>query len=175
MRPLFDPDRGKPIGVEAVSGACQMIRREVFEKVGLFSTDYFMYMEDLDLCYKVREIEKKVCYLGSASIVHHGGQISRKRGGEDFSGPMMKESLLKFLRKSRGPFYAGLYRFSMFLVSVLRVAVLVVLLPIPSARLDKGSLRHSIKKWYRILRWSVGLEAWTRQEGHVVGDFFVPV
>src|SRR6202049_4318687 len=43
MRPLFDPDHGEPVEVEAVSGACQMIRREVFEKVGLFSTDYFMY------------------------------------------------------------------------------------------------------------------------------------
>src|SRR5271157_1824567 len=139
MRPLFDPDHGKVVGVEAVSGACQMIRREVFEKVGLFSTDYFMYVRDLDLCYKVREIGKKVCYLGAATIVHHGGQSSSKRGGEDFSGPMMKESLLKFLRKSRGPFYAVLYRLSVFLVSVLRVAVLLVLvlLPVPSARLDK--------------------------------------
>lgn len=175
MRPLFDPDREKPVGVEAVSGACQMIRRDVFEKVGLFSTDYFMYMEDLDLCYKVRESGEKVCYLGSATIVHHGGQSSKKRGGEDFSGPMMKESLLKFLRKSRGPFYAGLYRLSIFLVSVLRVAVLAVLLPFSSAassaRLDKESLRHSLIKWYKILRWSVGLEAWTRQEGNVAGDF----
>ncbi|MGD1082958.1 MAG: glycosyltransferase family 2 protein, partial [Candidatus Sulfotelmatobacter sp.] len=175
MRPLFDPESGTPVGVEGVSGACQMIKREVFEKVGLFSTDYFMYMEDLDLCYKVREIGKKVCYLGAATIVHHGGQSSSKRGGEDFSGPMMKESLLKFLRKSRGPFYAGLYRLSMFLVSVLRAAVLAVLLSIPSARLDKNSLRHSLNKWYKILRWSVGLEAWTRQKGNVAGDFCASV
>jgi GT2 family glycosyltransferase len=175
MRPLFDPDRGKPVEVEAVSGACQMIRREVFEKVGLFSTDYFMYMEDLDLCYKVREIGREVCYLGSTTIVHHGGQSSKKRGGEDFSGPMMKESLLKFLRKRRGPFYAGLYRLSMFLVSVPRVAILAALLPIPSARIDKESLRHSLIKWYKILRWSVGLEAWTRQKGNVTGDFCVSV
>jgi GT2 family glycosyltransferase len=99
MRPLFDPDHGEPVEVEAVSGACQMIRREVFEKVGLFSTDYFMYMEDLDLCYKVGEIGEKVSYFGSATVVHHGGQSSKKRGGENFSGPMMKESVLKFLRK----------------------------------------------------------------------------
>jgi N-acetylglucosaminyl-diphospho-decaprenol L-rhamnosyltransferase len=171
MRPLFDTDCEKPVTVEAVSGACQMIRRDVFENIGLFSTDYFMYMEDLDLCYKVREIGRKVCYLGSATIVHHGGQSSKKRGGEDFSGPMMKESLFQFLRKSRGPFYAALYRLSVFLVSMLRVAVLAALLPIPSARIDKDSLRHSLMKWHKILRWSLGLEAWTRQEGNVTGDF----
>jgi GT2 family glycosyltransferase len=175
MLPLLNPDRGRPIGVEAVSGACQMVKREVFEKVGLFSTDYFMYMEDLDLCYKVRQMGRKVCHLGAATIVHHGGQSSKKRGGEDFSGPMTKESVLKFLSKSRGPFYAGLYRFSMFLVSVLRVAVLAVLLPVPSARLDKGSLRHSLNKWYKILRWSVGLEAWTHQKGKMAGDFCASV
>src|SRR5271157_829435 len=152
MRPLFDPDRGKPVGVEAVSGACQMIKREVFEKVERFSTDYFMYMEDLDLCYKVKKVGRKVCYLGAATIVHHGGQSSGKRGGEDFAGPMMKESLLKFLRKSRGPFYAGLYRLSIFLVSVFRVAVLALLLPFPSTRFDKVSQRHSLIKWYKILR-----------------------
>jgi hypothetical protein len=88
---------------------------------------------------------------------------------------MMKESLLKFLRKSRGRFYAGLYRLSVFLVSVLRVAVLAVLLPFPSARLDKRFLRQSLIKWYKILRWSVGLEAWTRQKGNVPGDFCVSV
>lgn len=175
MLPLFDTDREKPATVEAVSGACQMIRREVFKKVGLFSTDYFMYMEDLDLCYKVREIGGKVCYLGSATIVHHGGQSSKKRGGEDFSGPMMRESLLRFLRKSRGPFYAGLYRLSMFLVSVLRLAVLAVLLPIRSARLDRDSLRHSLMKWHKILRWSVGLEAWTGQQSNVAGEFCASV
>jgi N-acetylglucosaminyl-diphospho-decaprenol L-rhamnosyltransferase len=174
MRPLLD-NREEPVAVEAVSGACQMIRREVFEKVGLFSMDYFMYMEDLDLCYKVREIGEKVCYLGSATIVHHGGQSSRKRGGEDFSGPMMKESLLKFLRKSRGPFYAGLYRFSMFFVSALRCAILAVFLPVPSARLDRESLRHSLMKWRKIFRWSVGLEPWTRQTGNATDDLCASV
>ena len=173
MRPLFCTNRGKPVTVDAVSGACQMIRREVFEKVGLFSTDYFMYMEDIELCYKVGESGKRVCYLGSATIVHHGGQSSKRRGAENFSGPMMKESMLKFLRKSRGPVYAGLYRLSMFWVSVLRVGALAVLLPIPSAQRDKDSLWCSLIKWFKILRWSVGLEAWTRQQGSAPSNLCV--
>jgi hypothetical protein len=77
----------------------------------------------------------------------------------------MKETSLRFLRKTRGPFYAALYRLAMFLVSILRIAVLALLIPIPSARRDKDSLRHSLSKWYKILRWSMGLEAWTRQMG----------
>jgi hypothetical protein len=165
MQPLFASEGGSPVEVEAVSGACLMIKREVFQQVGFFSTDYFMYMEDLDLCYRVRKAGKKVCYLGAANIVHHGGQSSKKRGGEAFTGPMMRETAWRFLEKTRGPFYAALYRLAMFLVSILRLAVLGALLPIPFARLDKDSLRHSLAKWHKILRWSVGLEAWTRQMG----------
>lgn len=163
MQPLFESDHGRPVEVEAVSGACLMIKREVFKQVGLFSTDYFMYSEDLDLCYQVKKVGQKVCYLGSATIVHHGGKSSKKRGGEAFVGPLMKETLRSFLEKTRGPFYAALYRLAIFLVAVLRLAVLGVLLPIPSGTLDKDSLRHSLIKWYRILRWSMGLEPWTRQ------------
>jgi GT2 family glycosyltransferase len=163
--PLFESDHGRPVEVEAVSGACLMIKRGVFEQVGSFSADYFMYMEDLDLCYQVKKVGKKVCYLGSATIVHHGGQSSKKRGGEAFVGPLMKEAVLRFLEKTRGPFYAVLYRLAMFLISILRIAVLGVLIPIPSARLDKDFLRRSLAKWYKILRWSIGLEAWTRQMG----------
>jgi len=162
MRPLFAEQRELPIEVEAVSGACQMINRELFEKVGFYSTGYFMYMEDLVLCEKVKRYGLKVCHLGSAAIVHHGGQSSKKRGGEEFAGPMMKESVLRFLRSSRGPFYAWLYRLSMFMISIARITVLFVALPFSWIGLDGYSGHRSLNKWYRILRWSFGLETWTR-------------
>ncbi len=43
-----------PSEVQAISGACMMIRKEIFTEIGGFSTDYFMYTEDIDLCYRVR-------------------------------------------------------------------------------------------------------------------------
>jgi hypothetical protein len=58
----------------------------------------------------------------------------------------------------------------MFLVSILRIAVLAVLIPIPSARLEKDSRRHSLAKWRKILRWTVGLEPWTRRLGESEGQ-----
>ena len=164
VAPLFE-DPPRPSEVEVVPGACLMIKREVFERVGYFDLRYFIYVEDIDLCFEVREAGFKNYYVGDACVIHHGGGSSKKRGGESFSGPMVKESLLRFFEKTRGPFYAGLYRLAMFLVSIFRVAVLGVLLPIPSARLDKDSLRRSLAKWYKILRWTIGLEAWTRQIG----------
>jgi len=43
--------------VDMISGACLMMRRSVFERIGLFSTEYFMYAEDVDLCYKSRKLD----------------------------------------------------------------------------------------------------------------------
>jgi len=168
MRPLFESDPGRPVEVEAVSGACLMIKKDVFQQVGLFSTDYFMYNEDLDLCYQVKKAAKKVCYLGAATIVHHGGQSSRRRGGEAFVGPLMKETLRKFLVKTRGPFYAALYRLAMFVISLLRITIVAVLMPFTATPIDKDSHRHSLAKWHKILRWSMGLEAWTGRMGKPV-------
>ena len=85
-------------------------------------------------------------------------------------GPLMKETLRKFLEKTRGPFYAGLYRLAIFVISLFRIAVVAVLLPLPSARLDKDSHRHSLAKWHKILRWSMGLESWTAQMGKPVAS-----
>ena len=52
MAPLFDAGT-KPKLVEAISGACVMLPRLLLEKIGVFSKDYFMYSEDIDLSYKV--------------------------------------------------------------------------------------------------------------------------
>ena len=53
-----------------------MAKREVIESIQGFTTEYFMYAEDLDLCRKVRKAGWGVYYVPDAVIVHHGGQSS---------------------------------------------------------------------------------------------------
>ncbi len=48
-RALYARDDAPQV-VEAVAGACVMVKREVFERAGRFSKEYFMYCEDIDLC-----------------------------------------------------------------------------------------------------------------------------
>ena len=62
--------------VEVVSGACMMLRRLDFERIGMFTTDYFMYSEDVDLCLKSRKAGLKNYCVLSAVVVHHGGGSS---------------------------------------------------------------------------------------------------
>ncbi len=72
IAPLFT-DRSEVSDVEVISGACLMISREAFERAGRFSEKYFMYAEDVDLCYQTRKAGWRVCYTGDATVIHHGG------------------------------------------------------------------------------------------------------
>ena len=60
--------------VDAVSGSFLMMPKEVFQKVGGFDEDYFMYGEDLDLCYRIKEAGYRVVYFAGASMTHLRGQ-----------------------------------------------------------------------------------------------------
>ena len=82
--------------VEVISGACQMIRRELFDRVGRFDTSYFMYAEDADLCLRTHRSNSRNYYVGCAVVIHHGGQSSGTISGGSFSAIMMRESLIAF-------------------------------------------------------------------------------
>lgn len=66
--------------VDFVTGCCMLIKKEVLEKVGLLPEDYFMYLEDLDFCVKVKNYGYKIWYSPKAVIYHKVGFSS---GGED--------------------------------------------------------------------------------------------
>jgi GT2 family glycosyltransferase len=59
--------------MDAGSGACLMVRRAAIDRVGFFDPDYYMYGEDIDLCYRLKDGGWKVFYLPSASAVHVKG------------------------------------------------------------------------------------------------------
>ncbi|QQS35353.1 MAG: glycosyltransferase [Ignavibacteriales bacterium] len=61
---------------EAVTGACLFIRKELFHKVGGFEESYGMYFEDIDLCFKVSELGKKIIYDPQCSLIHLEGKSS---------------------------------------------------------------------------------------------------
>lgn len=60
--------------VDCISGAFMLIPKEVFLKTGGFDEDYFMYSEDVDLCYKICKSGWRVVYYGKVSFVHLKGQ-----------------------------------------------------------------------------------------------------
>ena len=65
--------------VEAVSGACLFVPRRVFEETGGFDEAYFLHVEDLDLCRRVRDAGHRVAIAHAVHAVHAQGSSSRHR------------------------------------------------------------------------------------------------
>jgi len=59
-----------PEAVDFVTGACMLVRREVFETIGLLPTFYFFKWDDIDLCTQAREAGFEVLYWPNAEILH---------------------------------------------------------------------------------------------------------
>jgi N-acetylglucosaminyl-diphospho-decaprenol L-rhamnosyltransferase len=56
-----------------VSGSCVLLRREALDEVGLFDEGYFMYVEDVDLCTRLRRAGWEVRFSPELEVVHIGG------------------------------------------------------------------------------------------------------
>jgi GT2 family glycosyltransferase len=143
--------------VEVVSGACLMTRRDVFEQVGHFSTDYFLYAEESDLCRKIKQAGWKTGYAADAEIVHFGGQSTKKRS--DWSADVvMRESVFKFLQKFRGEAYGWAYRMALLVSAIARMALLAPLV-IVRRGLSKGDdVLYTFLKWRQIGAWALSLD-----------------
>ena len=163
MAPLFEEGNHAPSdAVQGISGACMLIRREVFEQIGRFSEEYFMYTEDLDLCYKAIKSGRKNYYVPKATIIHFGGGSS-KQASTDFSYIMLRESIWRFLVKTRGNWYGLGYRTAMLLAAIIRLGLLLVLFPIQVIQGRQERWRVSFREWRAVLLW--GLDRVTRIKG----------
>lgn len=64
--------------VEVITGAFLLAKKDVYEKIGGLDEAYFMYGEDIDLCYTFLRNGYKNFYYGEASILHHKGESTVK-------------------------------------------------------------------------------------------------
>lgn len=76
---MLDVDHGIERDVDWVSGAAMMVRREAFEQIGGFDEGFFMYVEDLDLCARVKQAGWRVVYYPKAQMLHHVAGSSRRK------------------------------------------------------------------------------------------------
>jgi GT2 family glycosyltransferase len=85
------------------SGACFFIRSEVFWSVGGFDADYFAHQEEIDLCWRVKNLEKHIKYAGKSVVYHVGGatlnESSPKKTYLNFRNSLY--NLLKNLPKNK--------------------------------------------------------------------------
>jgi GT2 family glycosyltransferase len=100
-----EPLPTEPAAVEAISGACMLVKREAMEDVGLWDEEYFLHCEDLDWCMRFELQGWKVVFVPDAKVFHVKGTCSRTR-------PVFVEwhkhhGMLRFYRKFFHDQYPG--------------------------------------------------------------------
>ncbi|MFH1822310.1 MAG: glycosyltransferase [Patescibacteria group bacterium] len=66
--------------VDWLTGGCMLIRRELVEEIGLFDENYFLGVEDFDICKRAKRVGYKIIYYPLARVLHYHGYSSGAGG-----------------------------------------------------------------------------------------------
>lgn len=73
---ISEPEHAHPHPTDWVPGAALMIRREVFETIGLMDESFFLYFEEVDFCYRAKQAGFECWYVPQSRVIHLVGQSS---------------------------------------------------------------------------------------------------
>ncbi len=144
-------DHGDSREVDAISGACLMVRRAAIEQVGLLDESFFLYGEDLDWCYRLKKAGWKVFYYSEAEIIHIGSQSTRQLKEE--TALERFRSRYKFFRKHVGRGYAWIYKTLVFLITMIKEMIFGVGFLGSRGRERRDWYREKVRVHWRVLRW----------------------
>jgi GT2 family glycosyltransferase len=83
--------------VELLLGSVLLVHRQIFEKVGLFDENFFMYHEEVDFLFRTRRSGFPVYYCPKAEVIHHGAHSTRQQPLKKVY--WIRRNAIHFLRK----------------------------------------------------------------------------
>ena len=122
--PMQGWDTVTPRRVEVIKGACLLVRREALDQVGALDGSYFMYTEEVDLCYRLAHAGWELWYVPAAVVTHYGEASSRQVGEAMYL--QLYRSKIQFYRKFGGERRARLAKTLLALAYAPRAAVMTV-------------------------------------------------
>lgn len=100
----------KEHSIQAMLGAFMLLRRDVIEKVKPFDPDFFMYCEEIELCYRIIDNGYRLMYTPDANIIHLGGISSANTNKWEYNNRQNFLSILLLTFKQYG--YFGVFLFN---------------------------------------------------------------
>jgi GT2 family glycosyltransferase len=93
-----------------ITGCCMFFRNSVLKQSGLFCKRFFIYYEDTDLSFRIRELGHELHYLPSGKMYHEAGVTGKKvRSKEGIVNPIVHLWMIRnriwFLRRHGNPFF----------------------------------------------------------------------
>lgn len=113
-------DRTSDRRVDWVSGSSMLLRREALDEVGPFDEAFFMYVEDLDLCTRMRRAGWEVWFTPALEVVHEGGTVTR---GKRRMTLEHSRSMYRYFVKHRSPGALAILRPAAWAILRLRAVV----------------------------------------------------
>ena len=105
--------------VEALMGACLLLRRTVIDHIGLFDEQFFMYTEEVDLCYRLHQAGWKSYFLPDVEATHLWGGSAQRVPHQTFL--RLFRSRVQFFRKHYGAHVTAQYKAVLTLAGLMRV------------------------------------------------------
>ena len=112
-------DRITPRNVDVIQGASMLLRRDAIDQVGSLDKDYFMYTEEVDLCYRLNKDDWQVSWVPKSQVLHHGGQSTQQIATKMFLSLYQTKAL--YFRKNHGNLAAGVYKLILLIISLIRI------------------------------------------------------
>ncbi|MBI4858919.1 MAG: glycosyltransferase family 2 protein [Candidatus Riflebacteria bacterium] len=109
----YTTDHEREHRVEQITGAFLFVRRQTIDQVGPMDPGYFLYLEETDWCYRIRQAGWEIAYTPRTHIVHLGSQTTQLLPNRP---EIYRRSMERYLTKHRGRHSAWLYRMQVLLI-----------------------------------------------------------
>lgn len=116
--------------IDCLVGAFMLVRKSTIDDVGSLDGDYFMYGEDVDWCYRIKEAGWKIIYFGEAEIIHYKGGTSKGVSSKDLTKKKKNPKLIYHFYKSMKIFYKKHYtkKYSIFTNIAVYIGIYLLLI-----------------------------------------------
>lgn len=107
--------------VDLLLGACLLLRKDILDQVGFLDEDYFIYSEEIDLCFRMQRAGWRLFWVPQSEVVHFGGQSTQQAPTEMFLN--LYHGKIKYFRKHHGWLAVQIYKWILTIAALSRLAL----------------------------------------------------
>ena len=131
-----------PRQVDVLMGASLMVRGTLLHKLSGFDESYYIYSEEVDLCYRIRKAGFDIHWVPSSEVTHFGGQSTKQVANKMFL--QLYQSKIQYFRKNYGVLSAIIYKIILLMASMVRFVVSPIsMITFPSRRKEYSNLARN--------------------------------
>jgi len=156
VKPMALPleEYGRVREVAWVTGTCMVVRKEILDDVGLLDENIFMYMDDMEWCYRIRKMGWKVFFVPDAIVIHHKHHSSRHQLQEVFKQDYLSKKY--FIQKHKSKKKATLFTLFTLVGSMLKLPLHSITYLFQEERRRK-EIKYKIDSHWHIVRFILSI------------------